>query len=290
MSSAHRRKTALACDIGKKRHNNEDYALACEPLDPVVSRDKGRLYIVADGIGGGAVGEVASQFAAHSIMHHFYGQKGTPSQRLLRSFSTTNSDIHQFGQSHPRLHTMGTTAVAAAIRGDTLYVAHAGDSRAYLVRRGKPEVLTEDHNLAAQLAREGLIGSIGAARHPHRNLLLRSLGAEDAVSPDLKEVDLQPDDILLLCSDGLTRHLRDDEIARVAFEKSPAEAVSALIEIANLRGGEDNIAVLITRWDSQPDTDRLPPGVLTEPPPRPSISAILRSIPKRMTNLNAPAT
>lgn len=282
MGSSHRTNTALACDIGKKRRNNEDYALACEPLDPAVNREKGHLYVVADGIGGGAAGEVASQFAAHSIMHHFYSQEGAPSQRLLRSLSAANSDIYQFGQSHPRLHTMGTTVVAAVIRGCTLYVAHAGDSRAYLIRGGKPQMLTEDHNLAAQLVREGIIGRIGAARHPHRNLLLRSLGAESTVSPDLKEADLQTGDVLLLCSDGLTRHVPDDELARVASQRPPAEAVQALIEIANLRGGEDNIAVLITQWDSEQTTDRLLPGVLTEPPPCPDMSAILRSIPKRI--------
>ncbi len=277
MDSTRRQRTALACDIGRKRRNNEDYALACEPLNPTLRQDKGCLYIVADGIGGGAAGEVASQFAVHSVMHHFYRQTGTPAQRLLRSIAAANAAIHQFSQSHPRLRTMGTTVVAAAILGDTLYVAHVGDSRAYLIRGRRSQQLTEDHNLAAQLARDGIITRRRAATHPHRNLLLRSVGAEDTVLPDLKEARLESSDILLLCSDGLTRYFSDRELGRVASEKPPAEAVNSLIEVANQRGGEDNIAVLITQWTPESDTIELPQGVLAEPPPPPDLSAILHS-------------
>lgn len=276
MDSIQQGGTALACDIGRKRRTNEDYALACEPSDSTLREDKGSLYIVADGIGGGAAGEVASEFAAHSIAHHYYAQKGTPAQRLFRSLSNANAEIYRVGQSHPRLRTMGTTVVAAAVLGDTLCVAHVGDSRAYLIRAGKPLLLTEDHNLAAQLAREGIIARIRVARHPHRNLLLRSLGAERTALPDFRELALKPRDVLLLCSDGLTRYVTDDEIARIAIGKTPPEAVNSLIDLANRRGGEDNIAVLIARWGSERHTG-LAQGVLTAPPPPPDINAILRS-------------
>ena len=283
MDSVQQGGTALACDIGRKRRTNEDYALACEPSDSTLRRDKGRLYIVADGIGGGAAGEVASEFAAHSIAHYYYAHKGTPAQRLFRSLSNANADIYRVGQSHPRLRTMGTTVVAVAVLGDTLCVAHVGDSRAYLIRAGKPQPLTEDHNLAAQLAREGMIARIRVAHHPYRNLLLRSLGAERTALPDFRELALEPGDVLLLCSDGLTRHVPDDEIARIASGNTPTEAVSSLVDLANHRGGEDNIAVLITRWGSESHTE-LAQGVLAAPPPPPDISAILRSAHTRHPN------
>lgn len=267
MSNDWHTRTALACDIGRKRKNNEDYALACEPESPSLQEDKGHLYIVADGIGGGAGGEIASRFAALAVAFHYYDSPALPSRSLHLAIARANESLHHYAHTHSRLSTMGTTIVCAAVREDRLYVAHVGDSRAYVLRGGDLRPLTEDHNLAAQLAREGIITRQQAHHHPQRHLLLRSLGGESSISPDFAEVRLQPRDAVILCSDGLTRHVEDREIGAICSQSSePQEAVRALIDLANERGGLDNIAVILAWWNRGPRPSPPGQGILTAPP------------------------
>jgi protein phosphatase len=268
--------SAVVCDIGRRRRNNEDYALACEPNDPATRAENGCLYIVADGVGGGAAGEVASQFSAHFVMHHYYTQPGIASRRLQQGIAAANAILYRYAQDHPRLSTMGTTIVAAAIHAGTLSIAHVGDSRAYLLRQKAIQRLTQDHNLAAQLARDGLITQSQVANHPHRNLLLRSLGGDKTVASEIAEIPLEAGDQVLLCSDGLTRHIQDAEIEEIATACKPGEAVRTLVERANHRGGEDNITVAIACWGCSADPAATVLGILTEPPPEPDIDSILR--------------
>lgn len=272
--------TALACDIGRRRRNNEDYALACEPEAPSLQENKGHLYIVADGIGGGAGGEIASRFAALAVAFYYYETPAPPSTSLHLALARANDTLYRYAHTHSRFATMGTTIVCAAIHDDHLCVAHVGDSRAYLLREGNPRPLTEDHNLAAQLAREGIISKQQAVHHPQRHLLLRSLGGESTVSPDFAEVRLQPRDAILLCSDGLTRHVDDAEIGAICDQSpEPRDAVHALIELANNRGGLDNIAIILVLWDRGPLAAPRADGVLTAPPEQaPTIDAVVAAL------------
>ncbi|MDH7489876.1 MAG: Stp1/IreP family PP2C-type Ser/Thr phosphatase [Anaerolineae bacterium] len=273
-------RTALACDIGRKRRNNEDYALACEPEASSLQQSKGHLYIVADGIGGGAGGEIASRFAALAVAFHYYDSPASPSRSLHSAIARANDSLYRYAHTHARLATMGTTIVCAAVQDDHLYVAHAGDSRAYLLRNGNVRLLTEDHNLAAQLAREGLISREQASHHPQRHLLLRSLGGESTVSPDFAEARLQPQDAVILCSDGLTRHVDEAELAAICAQSpEPQEAVRTLVELANSRGGEDNIAVILARWDRGPLATPRAHGVLAAPPEQePTVEAVIAAL------------
>lgn len=272
--------TALACDIGRKRRNNEDYALACEPQVPSLRGDKGHLYIVADGIGGGTGGEIASRFAALAVAFYYYQTAAPPSRSLHIAVARANDSLHRYAHAHSRFATMGTTIVCAAVYEERLYIAHVGDSRAYLLRDGNLQPLTEDHNLAAQLAREGIITRQQARQHPQRHLLLRSLGGESHVSPDSVEVRLQPRDGILLCSDGLTRHVEEAEIGAVcAGSPSPDEAVQTLVALANERGGLDNIAIILAWWDRGPREASPGRGILVAPPQEePTVDAIIASL------------
>lgn len=269
--------TALACDIGRKRRNNEDFALACEPQAPSLRGDKGHLYIVADGIGGGAGGEIASRFAALAVAFHYYQAPTLPSRSLHLAVARANETLHRYTQAHSRFATMGTTIVCAVVHDERLYIVHVGDSRAYLLRDGNAQPLTEDHNLAAQLAREGIITRQQARQHPQRHLLLRSLGGESYVSPDSAELCLQPRDGIILCSDGLTRHVDEAEIGAIcAGSPDPNQAVQRLVGLANERGGVDNIAVILAWWDRGPRTGPRGQGILIEPPQEePTVDAVI---------------
>jgi serine/threonine protein phosphatase PrpC len=266
--------TALATDIGKRRHNNEDYVLACEPSSETLRVAKGCLYVVADGIGGGAAGEVASRFSAQAVAYHYYLRSGDPATILTQSILDVNAALYDYAQTHLRLATMGTTIVAAVVRGETLHVAHVGDSRAYLIRQNTIHRLTEDHNLTSQLVRDGIITAAQAERHPQKHLLLRSIGGERKVLPDCGRFLLLEGDTLLLCSDGLTRHISDEEIATLVANYDPHQGAKALLETANHRGGYDNVSVLIVRWLSDANVSAPHRGILSEPPPLPDIDEI----------------
>ena len=281
---------ALARDIGKKRHNNEDYVLACEPGDEVLESTKGCLYIVADGIGGGAAGEVASLFAAEAIAHHYYNRLDDPETALKRAIAEANVALYAYAHSHPRFATMGTTIVAAAIHSATLHFAHVGDSRAYLLRQKRIQRLTRDHNLAGQLALGGILTTAEAERHPQRNLLLRSIGSERQVQPDVGQAALLAGDTLLLCSDGLTGRIADSEIGDIAAESTPNQAVRALIDLANRRGGQDNISVVVVRWGCEQDIPTSREDILAGPPPLPDIDQIRRLDPTQSAAQPDPAS
>jgi len=272
--------TALACDIGRRRRNNEDYVLACEPAAPSLQQSKGHLYIVADGIGGGAGGEIASRFAALAVAYHYYQTPAPPHRSLYLAVARANDSLHRYAHTHARLATMGTTIVCAAVYNERLYIVHVGDSRAYLLRDGYLQPLTEDHNLAAQLAREGIITRQQASQHPQRHLLLRSLGGESSVLPDSVEMRLQPRDGVILCSDGLTRHVDEAEIGAICTDKpDPNDAVQALVALANERGGLDNIAVVLALWDRGPLAAPRAHGILTAPPEQePTVEAVIAAL------------
>jgi serine/threonine protein phosphatase PrpC len=235
-------------DVGLKRRYNEDYVGSYEPGRSAKLETHGRLYVLADGVGGAAAGEVASQYTVRKIIHAYYQSTyGEPGTRLQQAIEGANADVFAKNLNQPDHREMATTVVAAVVHGDELIVANVGDSRAYLVRKEAIEQITEDHSLVAEMINDGSITAEQAETHPYRNVILRSIGAHENVKVDLFFRRLNPDDIFILCSDGLTRHVNKDELASIVRMYPPAEAARQLVKLSNERGGYDNITVSITR-------------------------------------------
>ncbi len=224
---------------------NEDFVLLYRPTDPEVLHYSGSLYIVADGLGGGQRGKMAARYAAQRVMQVYYESLDPDlGLRLRLAVEAANADLYDYAQAQPQLVKMGATLVAAAIRGEQLHVAAVGDSRAYLIREGEIERVTRDHTLVQQLLDEEAITPEEAVEHPRRDVVLRMLGADETINVDIFDLRLRPDDTLLLCSDGLTRHLRDEEIVQVVSTASPRSAAEKLVQKALDRGGKDNVSVI----------------------------------------------
>jgi serine/threonine protein phosphatase PrpC/formylglycine-generating enzyme required for sulfatase activity len=274
-------------DTGRVRDNNEDYFDFREPTDERQRREDGCLYVVADGVGGSAEGEIASQKAVQTALRHYYEETSgpDPAQRLVEAVKAANLEIYQLVQSGEHLK-MGTTLVMAALHGDHFTIAHVGDSRAYLVRGDHISQLTEDHSLVWRLYKEGTITHQEMLEHPKRNLLLRSLGHTEDVEVDTTQGELQRGDALVLCSDGLTTYLSDDEIAGVVRTMPGEAAVDRLIEMANQRGGKDNITVLILRAEDEPapEADAEAETVLMEPLPASEVETVVVERPTAPTD------
>lgn len=236
---------SLQTDQGRVRSNNQDFVAWREPSTPSEERQNGWLYILADGAGGMDAGEVASQYATERTLEHYLelSSERDWGRRLSRAMQAANRDLRELSARNGGNNRMATTMVAAVVAGDRAHVANVGDSRAYLHRNGRLKQITRDQSLVAQLMEEGAITAEEAANHPRRNVILYSLGSENDPRIDLYAMTLRPQDKLLLCSDGLTRHVNDDEIASVLEQQPPDEASATLIKLANERGGRDNISV-----------------------------------------------
>ena len=241
----------LRTDVGRVRTHNEDFVIYREPVDANDEAQNGWLYIVADGVGGADAGEVASQFASERTLEHYLNTSDNPNwgQRLVDAMQAANTDLRQMvaerdGNSH-----MATTMVAVVFKGAQAYLANVGDSRGYLWRDGRIQQITKDQSLVAKLLEEGAITAEEAEFHPRRNVILYSLGSERSPKIDLFEQTMQPGDIILLCSDGLTRHVTNDELSQMIAAADPAQATQDLIELANSRGGQDNISAAILRYE-----------------------------------------
>jgi serine/threonine protein phosphatase PrpC len=237
-------RAAALSDIGLRRRTNED----CYALAP----DLG-LYLVADGMGGHTAGQVASDLAtqaAVSALRTLVDAAASLTEKLRYSVAAANREILATAQAKPELAGMGTTLVAVLAGPDRIALAHVGDSRAYLVRGGRIRQLTDDHSLVAELVRRREITETAARGHPHRHVLTRALGVRRTVEADLAELTPAVGDTFVLCSDGLTGLVHDDEIAKSVEDSSDLDAAcSSLVELANDRGGEDNITVLVVRCE-----------------------------------------
>ena len=244
-------------DVGLVRQNNEDSYYMDESIG---------LYVVADGMGGHASGEVASRMTVDIMRDYFKGMdKGKPVQIgpydrelsdvtncLASSIRLANMAVYEAGKGNPELRGMGTTVAAVQIDGRRLSIAHVGDSRVYLIRARNIEQLTDDHSIVYEQMQRDLITREQAAKSELRNILTRALGTTDDVEVELAEMTLVPDDILLLCSDGLTGMVDDDELLSVATAiTDPVMACKRLIAMANANGGKDNITVVIARSEGQ---------------------------------------
>ena len=237
-------------DIGCVRQNNEDSFGYWEPEDDRQFPRKGRLAVVADGMGGYEGGQEASRLAVEtlvSVYREFAGDD--PQAALIEAMQTANQLILQYSFDHPELRGMGTTCTAAAIVHNELYYAHVGDSRLYLIRDGQITRVTHDHSYVGRLVELGMVSPEEAENHPQRNLLTSALGTHPDLiidSPD-HPLPLRAEDVLLICSDGLWGQVRYFEILSVVENKSAKYAGRKLIGLALERGGPDNITVTILR-------------------------------------------
>ncbi len=233
-------------DIGRCRKNNEDAYYISAGDDPAEN-----LYLVADGMGGCNAGEVASSSAIEAFLEHFWKEmKHSASEEVLDlltgAMAAANQTVYKKSNSDRAFAEMGTTIVAAAIREDKLYVAYVGDSRAYLFRKKEMLPLTTDHSYVMELVKLGTITKEEAAEHPKRNIITRAVGIKECVEADTMIYPLKKGDILLLCTDGLSGMLRDEEIGKVLGRRiSLDKKASQLIQEANKKGGYDNISLIL---------------------------------------------
>ncbi len=239
---------AQRTDVGRQRQHNEDNVAYIIPKDAAVLARKGALFIVADGMGGHAAGEVASEMAVSNISTLYYqDSESDVALCLLRAIKYTNALIYQHAMQQVEHNGMGTTCVAAVLLANTLFVANVGDSRAYLIRKGQLRQISQDHSWVAEQVRAGTMNEQEARTHEMRNMITRSLGSLPDTEVDLFMEPVEVGDILVMCSDGLHGLITDAEILHVVESYSTQESVYRLIERANAHGGTDNITVLVAR-------------------------------------------
>jgi len=234
-------------DVGRIRKNNEDYIKYFIPTDEKELKQNGCLFIVADGVGGAAKGEVASHFAGDTVIFEYYSSAELPpAERLAKAMQNASREIYDHSQKNGNFTRMATTMVAALILQNNLIVAHVGDSRLYLIREGKIKQLTRDHSVVAEMVRNGAMTEEEARTSKAKNRLSRSIGGEAEVHVDVSTpIPLNLGDRILLCSDGLTRYL-DGEDLMAAAQKGDVETVTKdLVKFANEHGGVDNISVIL---------------------------------------------
>ncbi len=243
-------------DVGRLRTNNEDCFRIVAPL---------QLFVLSDGMGGEAHGEVASALAVETVTQHCFDGRENPApplfgevqpslsdqtKRLASAVHLANKRIFEAAEGHPEQRGMGATLTAAWIDDAKVSIAHVGDSRAYLLRSGTLQQLTSDHSLVAEQVRRGIITAAEAEESQMQSVLIRALGAQPEVEVDAEEHTLFVRDILILCSDGLTRMVTEPEIAgTLQAETNPSRAAEKLVALANEYGGADNITVIVIRLE-----------------------------------------
>jgi protein phosphatase len=240
--------------VGRQRQHNEDNFLV---------EDDAHLFLVADGMGGHAAGEIASRIAVDSIIefilhtkeddgtwpHAYDEQYKRSTNRLMAAVRMANTRVLEAMRKDARLRGMGTTVVACLADEDTMSVAHVGDSRAYLIRDKNISRITNDHSWVFEQVQAGMLTEAEAEKHPLRNVITRALGGALQVSPDASEIECRPGDVYLLCSDGLTGMVPEEEILRLVTENDGDLETTAqrLIDTANERGGLDNVTAVLVR-------------------------------------------
>ena len=249
---------AVLTDIGMRRANNQD-SFATLPADSAERfARRGHLFVVADGMGAHAAGELASRMAAESISQYYLKQSTLDAATALRlAVQEANADIHRRGQENPEFFNMGTTASSIAILPEGVLVAHVGDSRVYRVRDGKFEQLTFDHSLVWEMHASGqVLPNSTLSQSIPKNVITRSLGPSAEVMVDIEgPFPIKKGDRFLVCSDGLTGQVEDDEIGPLLESLTPELAARVLVDLANLRGGPDNTTLIIVHILEAPPSD-----------------------------------
>jgi protein phosphatase len=250
-------RVAQLSDVGRVRSENQDYSILSAPADEV-DRNKGRLMVVADGMGGHRGGATASRMAATISKDEYYRDADIDIlTSLTRALERANARIFAESQINPELRGMGTTCSALVVRGREGFFAHVGDSRIYLVRDGAISQLTDDHSLVASMVREGLLTTQEAEVHPRRNVLQRSMGVGQAVEIDARGAfEVLPGDTFILCSDGLHGLVKSDEILMIT-KVGIEDAARELVRLALERGAPDNVTVVVGRAEETTEEEIL---------------------------------
>jgi len=244
-----------ATDRGLKREHNQDSYACWIPDAPEVLERQGVLLVVADGMGGARAGDVASRLAVETVVDSYQRAQGSVLTALSQAIEAANEKVYGENLRDPSLVGMGTTCTSAVIHGAALFLAHVGDSRAYLVGAGGIRQLTRDHSLVAYLVEEKSLTPEEARVDPRRNLVTRSLGLTSGVEVDAFEFELRlrTGDTLLLCSDGLHGVVDDSDLARAVHGRDLDVACRELIALANRAGGPDNITAVLARLEEEDD-------------------------------------
>ncbi len=258
---------ASVSDIGFRRRNNQDSCAIRICSDQQTWREHGHLLMVADGMGGHAVGELASKIAADTVCHTFFKVRDLDVvDALRRSLETANATINERGSLNRDFARMGTTCTSLVLCSQGAVIGHVGDSRAYRIRGDRIDQLTFDHSLHWELMRQGRMRPDDVFMHESRHVITRSLGPEPTVQIDIEgPYPIFPGDVYLLCSDGLTGHVQDAEIGIIARELPPQDACRLLVNLANLRGGSDNISVVAVQVGNAGDDAGLEEEPATPP-------------------------
>lgn len=260
---------AMLSHVGCVRSSNEDCVTYSVPAAGSTDAAMGVLALVADGMGGHAAGEVASQIAATTVHLVFYRELRPVADALAEGFAAANSAIHERAKNDPACAGMGTTCTAVALRDNHIWLGHVGDSRAYLIRNDRIYMISEDHSLVAELVRKGTLTEREAKTFPDRNVILRALGIEPTVEAAIWHEGLpaKAGDVLVLCSDGLSDVVDEEVIRDIAGTRPPFEACEALIQRALDAQAPDNVSVgVVAVVDA--DLPTIKPGRTTQEIPR----------------------
>lgn len=236
-------------ELGRVRDINEDNFLFVNPRANSLLARRGSLYAVADGMGGHASGQVASELALRTCFDHYYRdpEASTPEAAMLHAYGEANAIVHSTGRGVSGREGMGTTLACVAIMGNRVLIGNVGDSRVYMIHGQNVAQLTKDHSLVAEQVRQGILTAEEAMASPFRNVITRCIGNEPNVEPDLLWQEIQPGDVLLLCSDGLSNLVEPQEMAAALADADASEAARSLVNLASARGAPDNVTVLIVR-------------------------------------------
>jgi serine/threonine protein phosphatase PrpC len=240
----------VASDMGRKRSENQDAYLA--EYDPEAYPSRPALFAVCDGAGGQRGGRTASRLAAEQVHEQFAAAADANlAQRLINAANHASAVIYEYSQRNPETEGMATTFVAAAFDAGRCYIVNVGDSRAYHVAGGELERVTTDHTLIQEQLSTGLISEEQAANSPYRHVITRYLGRQpaDVGAEGYSPFPLRPGDVFILCSDGLTDMVSDEEIRSICVSASPPQAAQALVDLANDHGGRDNVTAIVIRVD-----------------------------------------
>ncbi len=248
-----RPKVTVACktDLGRVRENNEDKYEYYVSEDDSTIASKGLVFLVCDGMGGHAAGQIASELATKTFIDvYLHHPSDDPAVAMQSAVTAANRFVVDVGRSVPARRGMGTTLSGLILIQDKAYTCQVGDSRIYRLRNGEMLMLTHDHTWVDEAMRSGLITATEAETHPYKHVLTRAIGTEGDVIGDIESADLQPGDLFLLCSDGLLNHVDDDTIADQLRTYAPAEACWRLVARALSGGGSDNCTVMVVRVDA----------------------------------------
>lgn len=246
----------VACktDLGRVRENNEDKFEFFVPEDNALLASRGMVFLVCDGMGGHAAGQIASELTAKTFIDVYLNHPASdPTVAMAGGVQAANRFVLDVARAVPSRRGMGTTLSGLILLQDQAFTVQVGDSRVYRLRAGEMAMLTHDHTYIEEALRMGVMKPEEVENHPYKHVLTRAVGTEESVNPDIETHDSKPGDLYVICSDGLLNHVPDDQIADVMRNHSPSEIAWKLVGMALLGGGSDNTTVMVVRVDELQD-------------------------------------